>query len=159
MKFLILTKEDLIRMLAALVLGVILGAAVTNLLLGYQLDQLVYENKKLAQQLNEEKQRLKQFEKDYYGTPVVQKVVLKLISNEDKYTEQELEKKIKDLLTGLVGLKINDLDPTILRDILHKRAIPLGKDTYLLESETIIIDDKLTFFIRVKKIHNNNLND
>ncbi|MCK4259696.1 MAG: hypothetical protein KAX49_12000 [Halanaerobiales bacterium] len=159
MKFIILSKEDLFRMMACLFLGIILGSVIVNLILGYHFDQLIYENKNLSQQLEEEQILIKQLENAYYTTPVVRKVVIELISSEDKLTEKEIEKKVKDLLTGLIGLKINQLDNIILRDILHKRIISLNGNNYRLELETIIIDDDLTFVVRVKKHSKNDPDD
>mgnify|MGYP006275455023 FL=1 len=159
MKFLVLSKKDIFRLIAVLTLGILLGGAGVNLIMGYRLDDMVYENKELAHKLQEEKERLKLFEKDYYGTPVVHKIVLKLNCNADKHTEQELEKKIKDLLTGLVGLKIDQLDAGILNDILHERIIQIDSESYLINPQTIIIDDKLTFIIDVKKLSKNGVDN
>lgn len=151
MTFLCLDKGDLLRMFACIVLGSILGAALANVLAGYQLDQLIYENRSLTQQLEEEQLRLKQFEKVHSYTPVVRRITLQLKSNVDKHTAQEIEKKTKALLTGLIGQKIQQLDWTILRDIVHNRVIPVGDDTFLLSLETIIVGDELVFIVQVGK--------
>ena len=159
MKFMILTKEDCLRMLACLILGLICGAVTTNIIRGYQYDQLLLANQSLTFKLEEDQQRLKQLEEDSNGIPVIQKIVLKLISKEDRYTEKALEKAIKELLTGLVGLPINDLDTIILREIIHDRTILSENETFHLSAETIIVDDELTFVIRVVKVQQNDLID
>lgn len=159
MKFIIFTKEDIYRMIACLLIGTLLGAAVVNLILGRHLDQMIYLNENLQLQLNEERGRVKQLEKTYYSTPVVRKVVLRLICDEDKHTEQELEKKIKELLTGLVGLKIDELDTVILREIINDRMIPVGKDTFVTRLETIIVDDELTFVIQINQTKDGSVDD
>ncbi len=157
MKFLVISKEDLIRMIACLLLGILLGGISTNILMGKRYDELLLTNQTLLIQLEEDKQRLKQLEKDTNGTPIVKKVVLKLFTKEDIHTETDLEEKIKELLTGLVGLEINQLDTTILRDILHERSVILGEDAFILAVETIIVDDELTFIVRAEKQNKNRL--
>lgn len=159
MKLVILTKQDCFRMLACLILGLIIGAVVTNIIRGHQYDQLLLDHQSLTFKVEEDQQRLKQLEKDSNGIPVIKKIVLQLISKEDNYTEKALEKEIKDLLTGLVGLPINDLDTTILREIVHDRTILIENETFHLTTETIIVDDELTFILRVHKIEQNRLVD
>lgn len=149
MKFILVTKEDLYRMLACIIIGIVLGAAIVNLILGRYLDEMIYLNEDLRHQLDEERVRVKQLEKTYYTKPVVRRVILRLLTDVDKHTEQELETKIKELLTGLVGLQIDDLDTVILREIINNRVIPIGKDSYVARLETLIIDDELTFIIRI----------
>lgn len=159
MKFIILTKKDVYRMIACLLLGTLFGAVIVNLILGRHLDQIIYYNENLQLQLNEERGRIKQLEKTYYNTPVVRKVALRLTCDVDKHTEQELEKKIKELLTGLVGLKINELDPVILREIINNRMISIGKDTFVTQLETIIVDDELTFVIQIHQTKDGSIDD
>lgn len=159
MKFIILSKEDCFRMLACLILGLICGAVATNIIRGYQYDQLLLANQSLTFKIEEDQQRLKQLEQDNNGIPIIKKIILRLISREDRYTEKALEKEIKHLLTGLVGLPINDLDTTILREIVHDRTILIDDKTFQLTTETIIVDDELTFVIRVDKVQQNNLVD
>jgi hypothetical protein len=148
MAFISLGKQDLLRMVACLLLGSLLGAALATVMGGVQVDQLLYENRELTQRLEEEQMRMKQFEKVYSWTPVVRKVTLELSSNAEKHTKQELSTQIRTLLIGLIGLNIQQIDHTILREILHNRVIPVGDDTYLLQVETIIIDDELAFFVK-----------
>lgn len=152
MKFFILSKEDFLRIIACFLLGIILGGTIVNTLLSHRLNQLILDKQVLIQQMKEDQQRLKQLEKCYPTTPVIKNIILKLSSEEDNHTEAELEKEIKELLIGLVGLKIDQIDTTILRDIIHNRAIPINGVTFLLSVETIIVDDELTFIVKVKNL-------
>lgn len=142
------SRQELLRLMACLLLGSLMGAALATIAAGFQVDRLILENQDLAQRLKEEQIRLDQFEKVYSWTPVVRKVTLELSCTAEKHTRQELSLKIKSLLTGLIGLNVQQIDHTILRDILHQRVIPVGDDTYLLQVETIIIDDELVFMVK-----------
>lgn len=148
MAFIPFGKQDILRMFACLLLGSLLGAALATVLLGLQIDQLMYENRELALRLEEEQVRMKQFEKVYSWTPIVRKVILELSTNAEKHAKQELSTRVRSLLTGLIGLKVQQIDHTILREILHNRVIPVGDETYLLQVETIIIDDELVFIVK-----------
>lgn len=159
MAFLTLGKQDLLRMVACLLLGSLLGAALATVMIGYQIDQLILENRELAQRLDEEQMRMKQFEKVYSWTPVVRKVSLELNCSAEKHTKQALSTQIRSLLNGLIGLTVQQIDHTILREILHNRVIPVGDDTYLLQVETIIIDDELVFIVKATQRPKKSLED
>lgn len=146
-KFLSLTKADLIRLLAAFLLGLIIGALILNLIMAQQIDKLIYDNKKLNDKIESKNNELKKLEKSLAQRKwkVVQKIKIMVETEENKHIKQELESELYQILKNIIGRQMNKIDGTLISDTIDDRIIIIDDTNYeidliwlLLKEETIV---------------------
>ncbi len=145
--FFVFTKEELIFVLSVFILGIIVGATLLTILTGKYIDQLVLKNKELETLVKDQKQQLGQLDKQFKNKLVVQKIVPFLDTDINKHRQQEIIKKIRNLLTGLVGKDISEIDSLLIRDILNEASIIVEDDIYQLHLSYLVISDELKLYL------------
>jgi predicted PurR-regulated permease PerM len=150
--FLILTKKELLQLIASFIAGLILGAALLNLWIGRELDQLIYERNQLIGQLNTQQTELKKLKESLqeHKRTVVQEVKIELNDDLDKHIQQELEEKIFSLLNNLIGKQLSEIDTNMLADSLNERTIIIEDKQYTLDLLWIILKTTTTIKCNVK---------
>ncbi|MEC9488211.1 MAG: hypothetical protein UMV23_01855 [Halanaerobium sp.] len=148
------TKKEIVRLLAGLLLGAILGAAALNLILSHTMDSLIYEKNKLAQDLEIERERIEKLEQaiesGYRG--IVREIKVDLEFPGDKHTNQLLVTEIRKLLGGLVGRELAEDDAFLVRDVLNRRIISLDGQNYVLDFLFFIfVDGRLSVYLHAVK--------
>jgi len=151
--FFIYNKRELRFTLVIFILGIIIGALLLNIIVSKKLDILILDNNKLKNncqekdlEINELKSNLKEQKKHF-----IQKLSIEINSDLNQHTEQKIEKKIKDLLSGLIGENYKNLDPLLLRNIIHQRYLMVEDKTYHLELDYIVISEELKIFVKISK--------
>ncbi len=151
--FFIYNKRELRFTLVIFILGIIIGALLLNIIVSKKLDILILDNNKLKNncqekdlEINELKSNLKEQKKHF-----IQKLSIEINSDLNQHTEQKIEKKIKDLLSGLIGENYKNLDPLLLRNIIHQRYLMVEDKTYRLELDYIVISEELKIFVKISK--------
>lgn len=152
-KFLTLTRSQALAFGAVFILGIIIGSSIINLIIGLQLDQLLYERKKLTAQVNNQQTKLKKLEKNLAQRrkPVIQNIKLIIESDLDKHTQHSLEEELFKLLNSLIGRKIKNIDTTLLSTTLEDRIINSEGVSYQLNLVWIIIHPTAKFSFQISK--------
>ncbi len=145
--FLILTKKELLRLLASFILGLIIGAISLNLIVGPKLDSLIFENKSLTKQVDEQKNRLTKLEDSLAQekNEVIKNIEIKFTSEIDKHISQALEEEVFAIIKTLIGKEIKKIDPEPLIKALDQRIVKINESEYKLnlvwsifQQETIV---------------------
>lgn len=156
-KFLTLTKNQLLLLGAVFILGVILGSSIINLIIGLQLDQLLYERKKLIAKINKQQTKLNKLEKSLaqQKRPVIQNIDIEIVTNLDKHIKQNLEEELFKLLNNLIGRNIAKIDTELLAANLEDRIIKTEDENYKSNLQWMIINRSTHFKFIIKELDNN----
>ncbi|ACL69073.1 hypothetical protein [Halothermothrix orenii] len=145
------TKGELIFILAVFILGTIVGATLLNIYLSRRIDNLILTNRELKikneeqqEQIDQLKENLKISRRHY-----INNVQIKLRSELNKHTQQDIIQKIKKLLSGLPGKEIKDIDALLIRDLINDRYLVIEDEVYRLELIYLVISEELTLYIKV----------
>ncbi|NLZ38170.1 MAG: hypothetical protein GX893_01000 [Firmicutes bacterium] len=136
--------------IATLLVGVILGAALMNLFLCKQIDQLYLEREKLKVELYETTERLKKIRVQQQQNKLFVREIEVIFLNEPKQNllEIELHKKIVELAQAIIGTEVEKVPHTIIGHLLDQRLIEVNGKKFLLHLKTIIIAEKVTFLLK-----------
>ncbi len=145
--FFVFTKGELIFILSVFILGIIAGATLITILTGKYIDQLVLKNKELETLVKDQEQQLGQLDQQFKNKLVVQKIVPFLDTDINKHRQQEITKKIRSLLAGLVGKDISEVDSLLIRDIINEASIIVEDDIYQLHLSYLVISDELKLYL------------
>ncbi len=145
------TRKELTLLVVVFTLGVILGATLLNVYAGIQIDRLIFEKNELTSRVEEQDKQIKELEKniEQYKQHSISKITVKLQTEVNKHTEQEISKKIRQLLAGLLGRDTRQIDPLLLRDVINDRLIEVGGETYHLELLFMVITNELELYFKV----------
>ena len=148
--FLVFTKKELFFILAVFLLGFLLGATFISAYSGRDFDKLILENKELKTDLAELEKQLEQLDLKFKDRLIIKSINPYLDTNLNKHTQQEIVKKIRSLLNGLVGKEISEVDPLLLHNIINEAIIMVEKRSYRLSLSYLVISDKLDLYLKVK---------
>ncbi|OCL25341.1 hypothetical protein U472_13370 [Orenia metallireducens] len=139
--FLTLTKNDILRLFASFLLGMITGITILNLLVGPQLDQLIFEREELLSEIESQQTTLDKLEESLAEErrKVIQDLTIEIENKIDKHIKQELKKDIFEILKSLIGRDISKVDGKLLAETLDGRIIIVEKKSYKLNFLWIII--------------------
>ena len=146
-RFLTLTRNELYQLLAAFILGLIIGALIINLITARQIDRLIYKNKELTNKIQTKNNELKKLEKSLANRKwkVVQNLKIIIKTEENKHIKQQLEEKLYELLKSIIGRQMNKIDGTLISNTIDDRVILVDDTNYkinliwlLLQRETVV---------------------
>ena len=157
--FFVLTRKELFFILAVFLLGILLGATIISAYTGRDLDKLILENKELKTEMAELEKQLEQLDLQFKNRLIIQSINPYLDTDLNKHTQQEIIKKIRSLLNGLIGKEINEIDPLLLHNIINESSIIVEKRSYQLSLSYLVISDKLGLYLKVKDEQKNNDNE
>lgn len=148
-------QTDFSQILAAWVIGIIIGAALTSLSVGYHLDKINNHNQVLEGQLLEKEAQLKILEEKVSSAKkwsVVEEIIIELELPDKNFPDQEslhhkIEQEIREMIKDIRGKKLQDLDPQILWSVIDKRNVNITGHNFTLEMRSIIISEKLTYYV------------
>ncbi|MGM0501774.1 MAG: hypothetical protein ACQERJ_04545 [Bacillota bacterium] len=155
-KLLAITKQELLIVGAALVLGIIIGSSIINLIIGSQLDQLLYDKKKLIAELNNQQTKLNKLEKNlaHRQNPVVQNLKINITTDLDKHSTQNIKEKLFNMLNSLIGRKISAIDTELLATTLEDRIITIEDTNYKLNLLWLVVHPTTTISFTVTEEKN-----
>lgn len=136
-----MTKNDILRLFASFLLGMIAGITILNLLVGPQLDQLIFEREELLSEIESQQTTLDKLEESLAEErrKVIQDLTIEIENKIDKHIKQELKKDIFEILKSLIGRDISKVDGKLLAETLDGRIIIVEKKSYKLNFLWIII--------------------
>lgn len=117
--------------------------------MGRDLDLLILENKELKTKIEEQEKQLGQLDKQFKNRLLVQTINPQLETDLNKHTQQEISKKIRNLLAGLIGKELKEIDPLLLQNIINEASIIVEGHTYQLQLSFLVISDQLSLYIRI----------
>ncbi|GAW91282.1 hypothetical protein [Calderihabitans maritimus] len=150
--YLLFLPRRFLSLTAAFLLGCILGAVLTSLLIGHQVDKLYFENETLKEALqaaNSELEEVKQnlaARKRQVITSIEPHVIFpedNLSSYEQDVFELALGKEIKRMLEPVRGKEVKAIDYILIPEIINNRLLKVEGRNFRLETKMIIVTDKL----------------
>lgn len=155
-------RAKIFKTLSLLILGIIMGASATNIYMGMQLDYLTLTNKSLQDTLAEAERQLQSLKE---SSEIKNKnsitgfdIFLLLDSREgltdyDQLTlEYEVDKKVKEWLTPLIGKNISEVDALLMPRIVDSRDVEANGNTYRLRTYLVVVNKKTSVYIKASLI-------
>jgi hypothetical protein len=149
--FYIYTKKELIFLLTIFILGFITGATLLNIYLSQRIDTLILNKNELESTVEDQKNQINKLEENLkiHKQHFINKLNISLETDLNKHTQQEISKKIRELLSGLIGQEISEVNPLLMREVINKRYIIIEKNTYQLHLIYMVIREELEIYIKV----------
>jgi len=147
--FFVYTKNEIIYLIVIFLFGVITGAGLLNLSLSQQIDRLMLEKNEFKVKIEEQLNTIKQLEENRDKYNYIRKISIELETDLNKHSQQAIKNKIRELLAGIVGKEIKNLDPLLLRDIVNNRYLLIEDKHYYLQLEYLVISEEMELFLKV----------
>ena len=151
-------RAKIFKTLSLLILGVILGASSANIYMGMQLDYLSLTNKTLQNSLAETERQLqilKETSEIKNRNSISGFDIFLLMDSREGLTdydqltlEYEVDKKVKEWLTPLIGKNISEVDTLLVPRILDSRDVEANGNTYRLKTYLVVINKKTSVYIK-----------
>lgn len=132
-------------------MGLIIGGVGLNLIVGPQLDKLLFENNELTRQVKEQEERLSKLEESLAKEEreVINNIKIKFDSEVDKHIKQQLEEKVFTIIKDLIGKEIKQIDPEPLIKALDQRIIEIDDSEYKLDLIWVIFQQETTVYFEI----------
>lgn len=150
--FFIFNRIELCFFFIIFFLGFLIGAAVITAYSGKDIDKLILENNELNISLEEAEKKIEQLDQQYKDRLVVQTIKPYLDTDLNKHKQQEIVRKIQNLLSGLIGKKISEIDPFLLHNIINEASLVIEGHTYQLYLSYLVISYELDLYLKVYDI-------
>lgn len=155
-------RAGLLRGAALIVLGLILGASLTNLYIGRQLDNLSLANRSLREDLAYTRQQLQkmkeaaEIKRRHAISEVETFLILDSRENLTDYdriaVELEAGKIVKEWLNPIIGQEVAGLDSLLIPRILDNRQIEANGNRYRLTTQLVVVNRKTSVYIRATRV-------
>lgn len=139
-----------LRLLAAFLVGSLLGAAVVNALSGKRLESLYLEAEKLRVELSEQQEKLSKLTEKISYRPVVEDFEVH-VKGPSPREEVEVEKQVRAMLHELIGKPVAQIDPWLIFSTLEGRIIELGKERFRLRARAALFDRQVVIYLEVER--------
>lgn len=150
------------KSLSLLVLGILLGAAATNVLIGQQVDHLTLANLTLRDQLADSQTELAKLrdnskkKKKKTITNIETFVIMSTRAGLTDYDELsvniEANERAEAWLAPLIGQEVEGLDVLWIPGVIDNREIEANGNKYRLKSYLVVIDEKITLYLKATQI-------
>jgi hypothetical protein len=155
-----LPTKKLAKDIALFCIGIIIGAVLSNLAIGYQIENLHRENTDLKVQLSENENQIKALENQITEAKrwfVVQEIQIDLELPERNFADKDnlklnINEQIKSLLKNVRGKRVNQLDPEVIWNIVDGRKLEAMGYSFTLKVKGVIISEKLIFYVTAEYI-------
>ncbi len=145
------------RLLAAFLVGMIVGAASLNLILGSHLDTCEFEIERLTAELEEQstqiatlQETIAQHEK-WAVTEIQVEVSFKDPEQDDELFALEIEKTVKELLKTTRGREVSTLEPALLHNIVQGRTIKASNTEFTINVQSLLISKTLIIHVEAEQ--------
>jgi len=160
-------RASLIRLAAAVILGLVLGAALTTAGIGSQLDNLTLANKSLRDDLAEAQrslQKLKETSENQKKQTISGLEVFLLLDAREDLTdydkmavEFEAGKKVKEWLNPVIGQDVSQLDGLLIPRIVDSREIEANGNLYRLRTYLVVVNRRTSVYIKAGRVNRTEL--
>ena len=143
-------QRSALRFIAAFLLGLFVGGAVTIPLLAYRIEELQIHQGKLVQQLLLYRSRLEKLTaiQEQPRTRIVREVDIQLLWP-DEAARLDLSEHLAPLSNELVGRQIERIDPYLVYAIFDGRLIDLENRRYRLSVRAVVIAEETVILLSV----------
>ncbi len=135
-------------------LGVLLGAFFMQVLVGKEMNRLYYEKEKWRIELYDTLEILNKMENHQESRQSLAISDVKILFPEngqlDSFTRLELQKEIRDIVKGLIGQEIAEINSQLVYKLLNERIVQIEEKKYLITVESIIIGKEVLFFLEAE---------
>ena len=148
---------EIIRTLALLLLGLLLGAGITSMVIGKQVDYLTMTNKELQNQLADQEYQLQKLKDNINATqnPIITAIEVtltpdsleKLSEYQQLHVQLAVSEKIKEWLNPLIGQELNHLDHLLIPRVVDDRIVEAENNSYRIQSQLIIMDQTIHLYV------------
>ena len=150
--------------MAIIMLGALLGAAFTGVLIGKQIDDLYIENRSLRDNLLTADKQIKQLQETHQ--PVKKKVISSIstyvtFAEESAYTDFEkstieltVEKNIREWLGVISGQDVDDANHLLVPGIVNNREIEIENKRIRLAVNLVVISETVCVYVEVIPLKN-----
>lgn len=155
-------RAGLLRGISIFIIGILFGSSVTNVYIGSQIDYITLANKTLRDKLADAEinlQKIKESsEAKRKNTIISVEAFLLPDSREDLSgyeglaVEQEVEKRIKEWLSPIVGQDVSGIDALLVPRIVDNREIEVNGIKYRLMSHLVVIGKKTTVYVKASRV-------
>ncbi|HHY59499.1 MAG TPA: hypothetical protein GX504_02685 [Clostridia bacterium] len=145
-------SKTVVEKICFLLLGLLIGASGTTVLTGQHIDRLTVINQQQAEQLRDLERELAQV-KDSLSqrqAAVVSSLEVNIIFTAPKPSRPEedairlsLEKQVKELLTPLMGKKLEQLEGTLIPWILENRVLEAEGHRFKIKVRLVVLAEKV----------------
>lgn len=135
-------------------LGLLVGASITNLYLSNELNRLYIEVETLEHDLNRAKDRAAKLEEDLQAkegeikSPTVKDVNIVIDYEGEEFTALYLQEYCEEITKKLIGQTIDNLEPELIFQILDERIVKIEDNHYKLYVESLIISEVITYHVK-----------
>jgi len=141
--------------LALFIIGIFIGAAIANLAIGYQVENLHSEKVDLEAQLSEKESQIKALEdkvSDAKRWLIVQEIQIELELPQRNFADKqhlqlEIEQQVKSMLKDIRGKRVRELDPQVIWHIIDRRKIEALGYQFTLQVKSVLVSEKIFFYI------------
>lgn len=147
---------------AFLILGILLGAAGANVLIGDQVDHLAMTNRILRSQLEDialelqKSQESSNIKKKYTITSVETFLLLNSIEDLTEYDELRLKleasERVREWLNPLIGQEVKEMDTLWVPSVVDNREIEVNGNKYRLRTYLVVVSEKVTVYLKASLV-------
>jgi len=136
-------------------LGVLLGAFLMQALVGKEMNRLYYEKEKWRIELYDTLELLNKTEEHWesQNSQLVSDVKLYFYPENDQknsFTQLELKKEIREIVKGLIGQEIGEINPELAYKLLDQRIVQLEEKNFLIKVRSIVIAREILFHLEAE---------
>ncbi|MDK2823224.1 MAG: hypothetical protein PWQ67_1465 [Clostridia bacterium] len=158
--FFFIPNKQFTQHLALFTIGVIVGAVLTTLAIGYQMEKIHNENSYLKVQLDEKENQIKALEDKVSEAKrwfIVKEIEIDLELPQRNFADEEnlkikIEEQVKDMLKNIRGKRVKELDPQVIWHIVDKRKIEALGYHFTLQVKGVLVSEKIIFYVYAKYI-------
>lgn len=157
-------RNRLIFGAAVLGLGIIIGAALTGVFIGKQIDDLYIENRYLADNLEVTKKELEQLRQvsEEMHARVITKISTSIRFDEGcDYTEYErstieltVEKKVREWLQAISGQEVKSINYLLVPRIVDNREIEVEGKEIRLKVLLVVLSEHVIVYLEIIPLQN-----
>ncbi|MEW6573597.1 MAG: hypothetical protein AB1374_08205 [Bacillota bacterium] len=153
-----MSKRAVLRCFACFTIGILVGAAVLNLLLGQEIERLTYKTRVQQDELAEASRELNELrasleakrKRCVRGFDV--KIILAgdLTEIEKRSVRIDIEKEVEKRLNPLMNRELATLNHWLIPGMLNERVVAVEGREFELHVETIVVSETLSIIVRAK---------
>lgn len=148
---------------AVFALGSMLGATLSGVLIGKQIDTLYIENRSLREKISAHEQEIKELKENSYSSyrRIITQINTNVSFNEKcAYTDYEkstieltVEKKVRQWLDVITGQEVESVNYLLVPGIIDKREIEVEGNKIRLEVTLVVISESVIVYLEVIAIN------
>lgn len=153
--FFFLPSKSQLKEISLFIIGIIIGASLAILAIGYQMEDLYKDNSNLKVQLSEKESQIQALEKQITEAKkwfIVQELQINLELTARNFADKEnleldIKEQIKDMLKNIRGKRVKELDPEVIWHIVDGRKIEALGYSFTLVVKGVLVSEKLVFYV------------